>query len=104
MLKKLKFLLRNLSKMAIQRCILPVAYYVARLRHRGEKTLYVFADAHHTALPFSLEAMYNHVLSMGITPVCHFYDYTHEGAVNSLLHAIAFMNLMAQAKYVFICR
>lgn len=103
MLKKLKFLLRNLFKMAIQRCILPVAYAVARLRHRGEKTLYVFADAHHTALPFSLEAMYNHVLSMDITPVCHFYDYTHEGAVISLLHAIAFMNLMAQAKYVFIC-
>lgn len=98
-----KFYLRNMAKMAVQNCVLPVAYRIAKLRHRGEKTLYVFADAHHTSIPFSLEAMYHHVVSLGIQPVCHFYDYTHEGAVKSLLHSISFMDLLAQAKYVFIC-
>lgn len=100
---KLKFICRNIAKMTIQTIILPMAYELAKLRHPGEKTLYVFADAHHTSLPFSLEAMYQYVSENGITPVCHFYDYTHEGAVKSLKHAIAFMDLLAQAKYVFIC-
>ena len=48
------FYIRNIAKMLVQRCVLPVAYTVAKLRHQGEKTLYVFADAHHTTLPFSL--------------------------------------------------
>lgn len=100
---KLTFHIRNILKMTVQNCILPVACTVAQLRYQGEKDLYVFADAHHTDVPFSLEAMYNHVKSLGIEPVCHFYDYTHEGSVKSLLHAISFMNLLARAKYVFIC-
>lgn len=103
MIPRIKFFLRNNLKMLVQSCVLPMAYAVARQRHRGEKTLYVFADAHHTELPFSLQAMHAHVVSMGITPVCHFHDYTHEGSVKSLLHAISFMDLLAQAKYVFIC-
>ncbi len=103
MLKINRHTVRNLLKMAVQSCILPVAYAAARLRHRSEKTLFVFADAHHADLPFSLEAMYDHVVSLGIRPVCHFHDYTHEGAVKSLLHSIAFMDILAQAKYVFIC-
>ena len=97
------FFLRNMAKMAIQSCILPMAYAFAKLRHPGEKKLYVFADAHHTTMPFSLQAMHDHVKRLGIEPVCHFYDYTHEGAIKSLRHAVSFMNLMAQAKYVFIC-
>lgn len=97
------FYIRNIAKMLVQRCVLPVAYTVAKLRHQGEKTLYVFADAHHTTLPFSLAAMHDYVVRMGIQPVCHFYDYTHEGLVRSLLHAISFMDILAQAKYVFIC-
>jgi len=103
MLKILKYMLRNVSKMLLQNCILPIAYAIARLRHPGEKTLYVFADAHHTAMPFSLERMYDKIVEMGITPGCHFYDYTHEGSLKSMLHAISFMDIMAQAKYVFIC-
>lgn len=103
MISRCKHFLRNISKMLIQSCILPVGYLIARMRHPGEKTLYVFADAHHTSLPFSLEVMYNHVVAMGITPVCHFHDYTHEGYLKSLVHAISFMDILAQAKYVFIC-
>lgn len=103
MVSKPLFYLRNIIKMLIQNSILPVALTLAKLRHPGEKTLYVFADAHHTDMPFSLMAMYNHVKGMGIEPVCHFYDYTHEGGLKSLLHAISFMDILAQAKYVFIC-
>ena len=102
MMKKFRFFARNTAKMLIQNSILPIAYFFAKLRHPGEKTLYVFADAHHTGLPFSLAAMHDHVLSLGITPVCHFHDYTHEGSLRSLLHAIAFMDILPQAKYVFI--
>lgn len=101
--KKIGFFLRNAAKMAVQDCVLPIAYALARLRHRGEKTLYVFADAHHTRLPFSLEAMYDHVQAKGLPTACHFYDYTHEGALRSLLHAIAFMDLRARARCIFIC-
>ena len=97
------FILRNFAKMAIQYGILPIAYEIAKLRYRGEKTLYVFADAHHTELPFSLAAMHDYVVSLGIEPVCHFYDYTHEGSLRSVCHSIQFMSILAQAKYVFIC-
>ncbi len=103
MIKFNNYAIRNIAKMIVQSSVLPIAYAFARLRHRGEKTLYVFADAHHTSLPFSLAAMHDHVVAQGIVPVCHFYDYTHEGAVKSLWHAIAFMDILAQAKYVFIC-
>lgn len=103
MKKRIKQFIRNVVKDRIQAWVLPAAYSIAKLRHSGEKTLYVFADAHHTRLPFSLAAMYNAVESKGIVPVCHFYDYTHEGALRSLLHAISFMDTLAQAKYVFIC-
>lgn len=95
--------IRNMMKMVVQNCILPAAYAVAKRKYRGEKTLYVFADAHHTELPYSLEVMYRYVVAQGITPVCHFHDYTHEGSVKSLRHAISFMDTLAQAKYVFIC-
>lgn len=97
------FFLRNMAKMVIQNCILPVAYQIAKLGRSGGKDLYVFADAHHTAMPFSLQAMYDHVQTLGVKTACHFYDYTHEGSVKSLLHAISFMKLRAQAKYIFIC-
>ncbi|MBQ6798208.1 MAG: CDP-glycerol glycerophosphotransferase family protein [Oscillospiraceae bacterium] len=103
MKKKIVFFLRNVAKNFIQQWILPAAYELERLRYRGEKTLYVFADAHHTSLPFSLQAMHDRVRRLGIEPVCHFYDYTHEGAVRSLIHAIQFMKLRARAKYIFIC-
>ena len=59
MLKKAVYHFRNMAKMVVQYCILPVAYFFAKLRHRGEKKLYVFADAHHTTLPFSLAAMHD---------------------------------------------
>lgn len=100
---KISFFLRNMAKMFIQNCILPVAYAIAKVRHSGEKSLFVFADAHHVDIPFSLQKMYECVKEQGIEPVCHFYNYTREGALKSLLHAISFMDIMAQAKYVFIC-
>ena len=103
MMVKFTFLFRNFAKMLVQSCVLPVAYGLARLRHPGKKSLYVFADAHHTDVPFSLAAMHDYTISMGIEPRCHFHDYTHEGYLKSLLHAISFMDLLAQAKYVFIC-
>lgn len=95
--------LRNAAKMIVQNSVLPVAYMLAKLRHPEKKTLYVFADAHHTKLPYSLAAMHDYVCKQGIAPVCHFYDYTHEGSLKSLRHAIAFMDILAQAKFVFIC-
>lgn len=100
---KIGLYFRNIAKMSVQNIILPIIYKFEKIRYKGEKKLYVFADAHHTSLPFSLEAMYNKIVSMGIEPVCHFYDYTHEGYVKSLFHAISFMRILAQAKYVFIC-
>ena len=103
MLSKFAFFLRSVAKMAIQNLVLPTAYRMALKRHPGEKTLYVFADAHHTKVPFSLKAMYDYTCKQGITPVCHFFDYTHEGSGKSLRHAISFMDVLAQAKYVFIC-
>jgi len=101
--KKIQYHIRNLIKIIIQNFVLPAAYMAAKCCYRGEKNLYVFADAHHTKVPFSLEAMYNRAVSLGIEPVCHFYDYTHEGNLKSLIHAVSFMKVLAKAKYVFIC-
>lgn len=102
-MRKCKHFVRNIFKMITQNVILPCAYALAKLRHHGEKTLYVFADAHHTSMPFSLAAMHDALVAMGETPVCHFHDYTHEGPLQSLIHAISFMDLYARAKWVFIC-
>ncbi len=99
---KLGLFVRNFAKLIIQNCILPVACFFAKLKNK-ERTLYVFADAHNTSLPYSLAQMYNKVVEEGIEPVCHFYDYTHEGAFKSLIHSIKFMDIYAKAKYVFIC-
>lgn len=103
MSKRMVYHLRNVIKMMVQNVVLPLAYKAAKLKYSGKKELYMFADAHHTEIPFSLQAMYQYVVGKGIQPVCHFYDYTHEGSVKSLMHAISFMNVLAQAKYVFIC-
>ena len=103
MLKKIKYHFRNIAKMMIQEGLLPIAYRIEKMRYRGEKTKYVFADAHNTKVPFSLEAMYEYVKSQGIEPVCHFYDYTHGGALESIKHSLEFMKILARAKYVFIC-
>jgi len=102
-MRKIKQYIRNIAKIVVQQIVLPAAYWLANKRYKGEKELYVFADAHHTDLPFSLAYMHRYIVSKGIVPHCHFHDYTHEGAWKSLCHGISFMDLYARAKYVFIC-
>lgn len=99
-----RFLLRQYGKMLLQHVLLPALYRGGCLFHtKVRPELVVFADAHHTALPFSMERMHTTVSARGYQVVCHLHDYSHEGGIRSFLNAASFMLLYSGARYVFIC-
>lgn len=90
--------------MFLQHTALPAAYRLGCLIYREvDENLVVFADAHHTEMPFSMQRMYQAVKEEGYTIKCHLHDYSNEGSLRSLLHSLSFMFLYARARYVFIC-
>lgn len=103
MKKKIVFGFRQIIKMFLQHIILPGIYRVGCLIKKVDSDLVVFADAHHTELPFSMQCMYRAVCEKPYNVVLHLHDYSHEGELRSLLHSFSFMLLYARAKYVFIC-
>lgn len=96
--------IRQQIKMFLQHTVLPAAYRLGCVIYREvDETLVVFADAHHTEMPFSMLRMYDAAAECGYTIRCHFHDYSNEGSLKSLCHSLAFMFLYARARYVFIC-
>lgn len=96
--------IRQHIKMFLQHIVLPAAYWLGCFIYRDiDENLVVFADAHHTKLPFSMHRMHQAVEKQGFTIKCHLHDYSNEGNLKSLLHSLSFMFLYARAHYIFIC-
>lgn len=100
---KLLFVIKQLLKMGMQQFYLP-ALYKKYSRRKTERGLVLFADAHHTELPFSMERMYktvsenaDYVVETWIT------DFQNIGYRSLLKWLKAFMKRYAVAEYVFIC-
>lgn len=104
MKKKLTFAVKQLLKMLLQNAVLPLTYRFWRLVYRGrEPELIIFADAHHSTLPFSMERIHAELIRRGYTPRDEIYDFGAMSQLRSALVSVRFMRLYAQAKYVFIC-
>lgn len=98
------FFLKQFMKMAAQSLVLPLCYRYFCIRKKyGNRDLVVFADAHHTVLPFSMISMCQAVRDLGYPVVFHLHDYTGEGTLKGFLYAVSFMKLYAKARFVFVC-
>lgn len=90
--------------MLLQHSFLPAVYRLGcLLQSRVNEQLVIFADAHHTEIPFSMVRMKNEVETLGYQVVCHLHDYSNEGMLKSLFYSLAFMLLYAKSRYVFLC-
>ena len=90
--------------MILQHIVLPAVYFAGCLIHRRvNEKLVVFADAHHTKMPFSMEPMFHAVKKRGYQIQLHLYDYSHESAWRGFCHSVAFMFLYSGARYIFLC-
>lgn len=104
MKQHVRFFLKQFAKMMAQSLILPLCYrFFCIGKKSGKRNLVVFADAHHTELPFSMIVMYQTVRDLGYPVALHLHDYTAEGTLKSFLYAVSFMRLYAKARFVFIC-
>lgn len=100
---KLFFYVKQLAKMAMQQLYMPAVYKKAA-KNQIEKGLVIFADAHHTHMPFSMEKMYETMKDMDRYHIEeHVTDFGKLG-IGSLFRFIkSFMKRYAVAEYVFIC-
>ncbi|MCI8455444.1 MAG: CDP-glycerol glycerophosphotransferase family protein [Lachnospiraceae bacterium] len=90
--------------MFLQHSLLPAFYRLGCFLHpRINSKLVVFADAHHTAIPFSMVRMKRDIEALGYQVVCHLHDYSRGGMIKGLFYSLVFMLLYAKARYVFIC-
>lgn len=98
------FFLKQTGKMVLQHFVLPSVYFFCcQFYKHVDDTLVIFADAHHSTLPFSMMPMAKAVMEMGYDIHFHLHDYSHEGSWKSFYHSITFMFLYAKARYVFLC-
>lgn len=96
--------IRQYAKMFLQHIILPAIYHLGcAVNRKVDDNLVIFADAHHTEMPFSMQEMERAVRGLNYKTTCHLHDYTHENMLKSLLHSIEFMYMYSKAKYVFVC-
>lgn len=104
MIEQLRIRIRLILKMMTQHLILPFVYGFWRVIYRNrERSLIIFADAHHDTMPFSLQCMREEVGRRGYPVVDVICNYANMPQVRSFLHAVGFMRLYAQARLVFIC-
>ena len=83
---------------------MPCAYGFWRLVYGAkEPELIIFADSHHDSMPFSMVKLHAELERRGYKIVDVICNYANMSQLRSSLHAISFMRLYAQAKFVFIC-
>ena len=91
-------------KMLLQNGILPCAYKFWQFVWRGrDKDRILFADAHHSHLPVSMEEIYGTLERKGYLLTDFFWDFGEMSPFRSAWLCVRFMGLYARAKYVFIC-
>ena len=98
----MKFIIKQYLKMFMQGIFLPIIYTVCRLQPVN-KRLAVFADAHHTSVPFSMRQMHVAVESEGFEIVDCIEDFSTMNIWAKICSMVSFMILYSRAKYVFLC-
>lgn len=100
---RIKIIIRQYLKMAVQNLLLPVIYRIFRTK-RIQKGLVVFADAHHFHVPASMEQLVREVKRRGNMQVVELYDdYQQISFIRLLRQMVIFMSYYAKAQYVVIC-
>lgn len=106
---RVSFYLKQIFKMAVQHIYLPVIYFFCSFK-KVRKGLVVFADAHHSSCPFSMEYMkktleeYKRQGKIKNIEICERYlDFSKVGFLGLIKWLSSFMKLYAQSEYVFIC-
>ncbi len=104
MKNSISFQIKQCLKMLLQNLMLPCVYAFWRWVYRKrEPDLIIFADAHHTKLPTSMEQLYKALKRKGYNLTDFFYNFNQESAFGSAMLAVRFMQLYACARFVFIC-
>lgn len=104
MIYQMKFQIKQILKMLMQHMVLPCVYGFWRLVYgKSERKLIIFADSHHDTMPFSMGYLHDELKCRGYETVDVICNYANMSQIQSSLHAIGFMRLYAQAKFVFIC-
>lgn len=104
MKRKILFAIKQGLKMILQNGILPLVYGFWRLVYgRREPDLIIFADAHHSRMPFSMQRIHDELLRRGYDVVDVIHNFAEISYLRSVAISVGFMKLYARAKYVFIC-
>lgn len=98
----MKYFIRQMIKMIVQSIVLPLVYNISKRRNIDDK-LVLFVDAHHRSVPFSMEKMRDTFLDSDYHVVEMYNNYQTESYMTIVKSMLKFMNLYANAKYVFIC-
>ncbi|MFR8548447.1 MAG: CDP-glycerol glycerophosphotransferase family protein [Lachnospiraceae bacterium] len=100
------FRIRQYIKMFLQNVLLPVVYACFRHAPIREGSV-IFADAHHTQMPFSMRRMYEEVCELERQGKCRtelfVCDFGSLSSVALARYLLRFMKQYATAQYVFIC-
>lgn len=98
---KLPYNIKQFFKSVMQSTVFP-AIYRLHCHTPIDNSLVLFADAHHSTLPFSMKIMHHELIRRGYHVECYFTDYKSSFSA-SLLSMIRFMKRYATARYVFLC-
>ena len=99
----LGFKIKQLIKMTVQHIFLPFLYFIFSRGKINEKSV-IFADAHHSKIPFSMEQMRKSVGEInGLEIHDMYFDFQKNGTKSLILWLVKFMKVFAKAKYIFIC-
>lgn len=101
-MKKAGFFIKQLIKMFSQAVLLPLCYNIYRHKET-DKSLVIFADAHHHEMPYSMKLLSEKFIENGYNVAEMFSDYGHDGAFTTLKNMLSFEKLYAKAGYVVIC-
>ncbi len=100
------FRVRQWMKMILHNILLPLFYNMYR-RRPVQKGLVIFADGHHTDMPFSMRRMYETVQDMEQEGRCrtevYVTDFDEMSIAATAKYLLHFMHRYAVADYVFIC-
>lgn len=99
-----RMMVRQLMKMLLQNVVLPLVYGFWHLVYRGkEQELILFADAHHSTLPFSMAPIHDALVRRGLPVRQEIYNFARMSPLRTAWTSVKFMRLYAMAAYVFIC-
>lgn len=104
MKQKIVFACKQAIKMTMQNVVLPCVYAFWRLvyrKHPCDKI--VFADAHHSKMPVSMECIHRALEEKGYSLTDYFYNSKRLSPWRVLQASVGFMRLYARSEVVFIC-